>query len=275
MSQQPATTRDAEGLLSWEDLGAQPAGRAFRRSLGELLRRPGAFFSKMAVSGGLHEPAAFFALVLGGVVVLAFPAALAYFGLMQPDPARVPQEVYARYVLAAQGTGLAVVLLPLVLAVGAGAMLLLGTAFHLAGRLFGARNWEGSVSICLYAAAGALVPLAVALGLLFIVSLGGRLLGLAFPGSQPVAATVAYWALMAGLPAALVAALGLLLGLTAVGCARAFELDPILGAAAAFLGVMVAAALVVGGGLVVGWLGEWAVFALAGLAVAALRRGGE
>ncbi len=255
----------APELLSWEDLGAQPAGRAFRRSLAELLLHPGAFFRKMALTGGLHEPVAFFAFVLGAVIVLAFPAALACFLLMRPDPARMAPEVYARYALAAQGTGLALVLLPVALAAGAGAMVLLGTVFHLAGKPFGARNWEGSVSIWLYAVSGALLPLAAALGLLLVVSLAGCVLGL------PAAA--AHWTLLGGAGAALVAGLALLLGLTAVGCAEAFELEPVLGAAAAFSGVVAAAVLACAGGLGIGWPGAFCAFALAGLAIAALRRG--
>jgi hypothetical protein len=265
----------ARELLDWEDLGAQPAARAFRASLTELLRRPAAFFRKMALSGGLHEPVTFFALILGAVVVLAFPAALSYFSLMRPDPARASQEVYGRYMLAAQGTGLALVLLPAVLAAGAGAMMLLGTAFHLAGKPFGARNWEGSLSVWFYSGAAALVPLAAALALLLLVSLLGCLIGLAMPGAQEMAAPVARWTLMVGLAAALLAGVGLLLSLTAVGCAEAFELDAILGAAAGVSGAAAAAALVVGGWFAMGWLGELCAFALAGLAIAALRRGGE
>ncbi len=183
----------AADLLSWEDLGAQPSGRAFRRSLAELLRHPAAFYRKMALTGGLHEPVAFFAVALGAVVVLAFPAALAYYLLMRPDPARMAPEVYARYVLVTQGTGVALVLLPVALAVGAGAMVLLGTVFHLAGKPFGTRNWEGSVSVWLYAGAGALVPLAAALVLLLLVSLAGCLLG--------VPAVAAHWTLLGGVGA--------------------------------------------------------------------------
>jgi len=269
MSPEASTAND---LLSWEDLGSQPACRAFRGSLAELLRHPGAFFSKVALSGGLHEPVAFFAVCLGAVVLLAFPAALAYFGLMRPDPGRVPQEVYARYVLVAQGTGLAVVLLPLVLATGAGAMVALGTAFHLGGKLFGLRNWEGSVSIYLYAAAGALLPLGAVLGLLFLISLAGCLLG---PGVRAAVVPIAHWTLLLGVGGALLGGAALLLSRTATGCARAFELDPIVGAAAGLSGVVAAVALAGGLWYGIGWLGAWGILALAGLAIAATRRGGD
>ncbi len=257
----------AADLLSWEDLGAQPSGRAFRRSLGELLRHPAAFYRKMALTGGLHEPVAFFAVALGAVVVLAFPAALAYYLLMRPDPARMAPEVYARYVLVTQGAGVALVLLPVALAVGAGAMVLLGTVFHLAGKPFGTRNWEGSVSVWLYAGAGALVPLAAALALLLLVSLAGCLLG--------VPAEAAHWTLLGGVAAALAAGVLLLFGLSAVGCAEAFELEPVLGAAAALAGVVAAAAVACAGGLAIGWPGAVCALALAGLGVAAVRRGGD
>jgi hypothetical protein len=257
----------APELLSWEDLGAQPAGRAFRRSMGELLCHPASFFHKMALTGGLHEPVTFFSIVLAAVIVLAFPTALAYLAVMQPDPVRMAPGLYARYVLAAQGTGLALVLLPVTLAAGAGTMVLLGTVFHLAGEPFGARNHEGSLSIWFYSAAAALVPPAAALGLLLLVSLAGCLAGL------PPA--VAHWTLLVGGGAAALAGAALLLGLTTVGCAEAFELEPVLGTAAAFCGALAAAAVAAAGVIGLGWLAACGAFALAGLAVAALRRGGE
>jgi len=268
MSPQAVTTDD---VLSWEDLGSQPAGRAFRRSLCELLSRPAGFYRKMALSGGLHEPVAFFAICLGAVVLLAFPAALAYFFLVRPDPGRMPYELYARYVLVTQGTGLAVVLLPLVLAAGAGAVVALGTAFHLGARLFGARNWEGSVSIYLYASAGALVPLGAALALLLLVSLAGCVVG---DGARATLVPIARWTSLIGFGAALLGGAGLLLSLTAFGCAAAFGLDPILGTAAGLSGVIAAAAVAAGLWYGLGWLGAWGLLALAGLAVAATRRGG-
>ena len=268
MSRQAAVPESARNLLSWEDLGAQPAGRAFRRSLAELLRRPGAFFRKMALTGGLHEPVAFFAIVLGAVIVLAFPAALAYFVLMQPDPARMAPEVYARYVLAAQGTGLALVLLPVALAAGAGAMVLLGTLFHLAGKPFGARNWEGSAQRLALLGLGGAGAAGGGAG-----AAAGRQ-----PGRLPARAAAGGGALDAagrhgrGAGGGRGAAAGpddggLRGGVRAgAGAGRGGGVCRVRGGGGGGMRV---------GGLALGWPGAWCAFALAGLAVAALRRGGE
>ena len=88
-------TQARNDLLDWENLSEVPAGRALRRSLAELLVRPGRFFGKMAISGGLFEPLAFFAVVLGAAILLAFPAALAYVRLAAPDPERVGAAAYS------------------------------------------------------------------------------------------------------------------------------------------------------------------------------------
>ena len=107
-----------EDMLSWENLGAQPPGQAFCQCMWELLVNRRSFFGKMATSGGLHEPLTFFAVVLGAGLLLAFPAALSYFGLSAPDPESLQITVYNAQTLPSKVAGLLVVLLPLVLLVG-------------------------------------------------------------------------------------------------------------------------------------------------------------
>jgi hypothetical protein len=235
---------EERGPLSWESLGAQPAGRAFRRSLAELLARPRRFFRRMALNGGLHEPLTFFALMLAAAVVLSFPAALSYFGVAAPDPDQVSPDVYRAYALPARWSGMLLVLLPLVL-VGAGvAMVLLGTLFHAGSKPFGTGNWEGSVSVWLYAGAAALAPTVLAVAVFFGVSLAGYLLGLALPAAGDAAGAFVRWTFLILCPAALLAAAALLVVGTTVGCTQAFGLDPLLGAAAAVSGLLVVAAAV-------------------------------
>jgi hypothetical protein len=232
-----------EELLGWENLGAVPAGRAFRRGLIELLRRPGRFFGRMAVSGGLHEPLTFFALVLGAGVVLAFLAALSYLGVSAPDPERLSAAEYARLTLPARASGLLLALLPLALGVGGAAMVVLGTLFHLPGRVFGAGRWEGSVSVWLYSASAALAPTVLALAGIFAVSLAGYLVGLKWPQAAGAVAHVARWTWVILLSAGIVGGLIALLACTTVGCTRAFGLDASLGTAAALAGLLLIGAL--------------------------------
>jgi hypothetical protein len=241
-----ATAEPGREVLTWEDLGVGSAGTAFRRSLTELLVHPGRFFGKMAVSGGLFEPLTFLAIVLGLVLVLAFPAALAYVKLAAPDPERLGAEVYAAALLPARATGLLLVLLPLVLAAACVAMLLLGTLFHIGAKLFGAHNWEGSVSVWLYAGGAALVPLTAGTAVVLATSLAGWLLSLLWPETQPAAHQAAAWMSRILLAAGLFAGLALVVLDAAIGCARAFGLEPVLGTAAAVSGLVVVG-LAVGG----------------------------
>jgi hypothetical protein len=233
-------------LLSWEDLGSRPAGRAFRQSLMELLARPGSFFRKMALSGGLHEPLAFFAVILTLAVVVGFPAALSYYGLAAPDPERVAPEVYQTYVLPVRWSGLLLVLLPLVVVAGGAATVLLGTLFHAGGKAFGTRNWEGSVSIYLYSASAALVPLLLALAVVFLVALAGYLIAIPWPASRGATVPLARWASLVLFPAGILAGLALFAADAAIGCTRAFDLDPMLGAAAGVSGMLLTAIVVAG-----------------------------
>ncbi|MFW6188906.1 MAG: hypothetical protein ACOC7T_00600 [Planctomycetota bacterium] len=277
----------AREALPWEDLGAHPAARAFRESLAELLFRPGSFFRRMARSGGLHEPLTFAVILVGAALLLSFPAALAYFGLTAPEPARVPAEEYVRHLLAPQATGLAVVLLPFAVAAAAGTAVFLGTLFYLPARLFGVRNWEGAVSVWVYSLSGATVPVLLSVGLILAVSTAGYLLGLAVPGSRDFSVPAARWVARISLGLGSLAAAGLGLALTAVGCIRAFDLEAPVGAAAAISGLLAACLALGAGGWLAFRLGAAAdlsgvaaalaavgVFAAAGLAVVALRRGG-
>jgi hypothetical protein len=140
------------------------------------------------------------------------------------------------------------VLLPLVLIGGGAAMVLLGTVFHAAGKAFGARNWEGSVSIYLYAASAALVPLVVSLVASFLVAGIGYLVAIPWPATREVTAPFARWTGLILCPAGLLAGLALLVVDAAAGCTRAFGLDPMLGAAAGVSGILLSA-VVVGGTL--------------------------
>ncbi len=266
-----------EDMLSWENLGAQPPGQAFCQCMWELLVNRRSFFGKMATSGGLHEPLTFFAVVLGAGLLLAFPAALSYFGLSAPDPESVQITVYNAQTLPSKVAGLLVVLLPLVLLVGGAAMVALGTLYHLAGKPFGARNWEGSVSVWLYSAGAALAPLALALAVTFVVSLAGYLICLPWPGAREGAATVARgtWQVLSG--AGLLAAIVLMIVNTVTGSTRAFQLDRRAGIAAGLYGLTLVVAAVgatiwsvriwgLRGGLVAAavWVALMAALALAG-----------
>jgi len=232
--------------LAWEDLGVRPAGRAFRQSLSELMLRPGRFFRRMAVSGGLREPLTFFVLVLIGTVVMAFPAALAHFGLTAPDPERVAAAVYRMHVLPARVAGLLLVLLPLTVAVACGTALLAGTLFHAGGRQFSGGNWEGSVSVWLYSAGAALVPLAMAAAVVFAISLAGYLLGMPWPQTRDTTAPLTQWAALILCGAAVGAGVVLLVVNLAVGTAQAFRVDAMQGAAAGLAGLLLVAVAVGG-----------------------------
>jgi hypothetical protein len=227
-----------EELLAWENLGAQPARQAFRKSLAELMLRPGRFFRAMAVSGGLHEPLTFFAIVLTAAVIVAFPAALAYFGLAAPDPERVTAAVYRLHALPPRVAGLLLVLLPLTVAAACGAAVLLGTLFHVGGRPFSGGGWEGSVSVWLYSAGAALVPLTAAMAAVFVVALVGYLLGIPWPQTRHTTAFLAQWAALILCGTAVAAGVLLIVADAALGTARASGLDPMQGTAAALAGLV-------------------------------------
>lgn len=264
---QQAKTEPRQELLSWESLSGGPARTAFGRSLAELLVRPGRFYGKMALNGGLFEPLAFFAIVLGVGIVFAFPAALTYLQLSAPDPEKLGAEAYAAALLPARTTGLLLVLLPLVLAAACGVMVLLGTVFHAGAKPFGARNWEGSVGIWLYAGGAALVPSSAAAGAVFAVSLAGWLLSLLWPDTQEAARQFAAWTGRTLVAAGLVTGAALLVLDAAVGCVRAFRLEPVLGTAAGVAGLVLVGVvaggtvwsfghfgMVVGAALTAGWM---------------------
>ncbi len=233
----------AADMLPWEDLGSRPAADAFKGSLKELIGRPQGFFGRMALSGGLHEPLTFFSIVLGLTVVVAFPAAISYFGLTAPDPGVTDPEVYQLHTLPSRVTGLLVVLLPLVLVAAGAAMVLVGSLFHLPGRLFGADRWEGSVGLWLYSgAAGLLGPLAAGTVVL-VVSLAGFLLSLVLPAAEAPAAAVARWSATILLPAGLLAGTVLCVRSLVVGCRRTFELDAASGWSATLSGLLLIAVL--------------------------------
>lgn len=267
-------------MLSWENLGAQPVGRAFRQSMFELLARPRSFFRKMALSGGLHEPLTFFAVVLSAGLLLAFPAALSYFGLCAPDPERVTAEVYSAHTLPARVAGLLVMLVPVVLVAAGAGMVLLGTLFHLAGKPFGSRNWEGSVSVWLYSASAGLAPLVLFLAVAFVVSLAGYLIGIPWPAARETAAHLARWTWLVLGGAGMLAGAALIVVDAVIGCTHAFELESSQGAGAGVSGlVLVAVALGASvwmgqrwdmkGGLIA--VGAWAALAMVFAVVGVVR----
>jgi hypothetical protein len=191
----------------------------------------------MAVSGGLHEPISFFAILLTLALLFALPAALAYVGLTAPSPERVEPQVYSMATLPARVAIVVVVVLPLALVAGSVAVLLLGTLFHAGSVLFGRRSWEGSVSVWLYTAGGMLAPVVAWLTVTFAAALAGYLLGLAWPDTREGATDVVRWAvyISGGLAGAL--ALDILLTGTLVGCAQAFRQDAVTGAASGLTGL--------------------------------------
>jgi hypothetical protein len=209
--------------------------------MAELLVHPARFFGRMATTGGLHEPLTFFAVTLTTAILLAFPAALSHLGVAAPDPER-SAELYALYVTPARVAGLLLVLLPLAVVVGCAKAVLLGSLFHAGGKVFGSRNWEGSVSVWLYAASAALVPGLISVGVVFVVSLAGYLLGLAWPGARETAGAFAGWTLLILGPAGLLAGLIVLVMHAIIGCTRAFELEAMLGAACGVSGLVVVGA---------------------------------
>jgi hypothetical protein len=237
---------DAQDVLAWECLGRHPARVAFFDSLAQLLRHPVTFFRRMAVTGGLHEPVSFLAVLVAVGVLLALPAGLAYVGLTAPDVAGESLEAYTRARLPARAAVLAVVLLPLIVVASCVAMVLLGTLYHVGGRLFARGRWEGSVSVWLYSSAAALVPLVVWIAVLGAISLVGYFLGIPWPDLRDPAGRFAEWTVFILGPAALLASAGLMVCGVAVGRTQAFRLDPVMGAASGLAGLVVAVLAVFG-----------------------------
>jgi hypothetical protein len=238
------TDADAIDVVPWEDLGARSAGSAFAVALRDLMLHPRRFYSGVAVSGGLHEPLMFFAVLLGATILLAFLAALAYFGLAAPPSqmgtagllALQSAEVRAYELLALPSRALTVtlVLLPEVLVFGAVAMVGLGTLVHLGGRLFGADPWEGAVSVWLYAASAALAPLAVAAAVILVaagICHATGLTGDGIPASLSVAVRIVC-------SVGVVTTLILLIVHAALGCIHTLGLESSAAAAATAAGLL-------------------------------------
>jgi len=236
--------------LPWEDLSAQSAAGAFGESLGDLALHPRRFYSRVATSGGLHEPLMFFAILLGATVVLAFLAALAYFGLAAAPTQAGGAELlalqaadvraYELQALPSRALTVMLVLLPEVLVAGAAFMIALGTLFHLGGKLFGADPWEGSVSVWLYSASAALVPLAVASLLIMVGSGVCHMAGMTGGGIPPSLSTGARVACSIGVAAGLI----LLIVHAVLGCIHTLRLDASSAGAATVAGLMMPVALI-------------------------------
>lgn len=272
MSGQTATSlfdveMDEGALLSWENLGSQPASRAFRQSLRELVLHPARFFDRMATTGGLHEPLAFFWLVAGACVLLSFPLALSYFGLTAPDAARVPTEVYNAHLLMPRLTGFLAILLPLTLVVLGIQVVVLGSLLAVGGRFFGARSWEASVSVCAYCCGAALVPAAAATGLAAGICTICYVATVLWPGVGGGAASLARIAVYALPGVASVLGVMWALVLLFVGCGRSLGLGAVKGSATAIVGLILSAVLYVG--IPVGWRQWKAPGAIAAVAILA------
>jgi len=243
MSDTAVTASEERGeasLLSWEDLGRQPAWKAFCGTLKELMLRPAGFFDRMATSGGLREPLMFFWILLAAGVLLSFPLWLAYFGLTAPDPTEVSTELYNRHLFAPRAAGFVSVMLPVVLVVAGAAQVLAGSLFHLGARLFGARNWEGSVSLWCYAQSAGAAPLVLAEAAGCVLCVACYLLALGWPEARGGLAEFArggVWLLGA---AGAACGAGWFFVTLITGCTRAWRLDAGTGAAAALAGLLAA-----------------------------------
>jgi len=248
VSESPAVSATPEepaagGLLAWENLGARTPGSAFVQTLKELLFNQRRFFEKMATTGGLREPLTFFWILLSAVIAMSFPLALSHFALTAPDPAEVGSDVYNLHLLAPRATGFLTVLMPLSLCVGGMITVIQGTVFHLGARFFGARNWEGSVSIWCYARSAALAPIAAAEALACAISVLAYLLTVAWPGATAASASVVHWSLLILGGAAVLCSLVLFFSAVVNGCLRSFGLTPEVGIAAALAGVLLVVAV--------------------------------
>ena len=238
--------RDDGRLLSWENLGEQPASKAFWQTLGELLLSPAQFFERMATSGGLREPLSFLWVIVTVTVIVGFPLALSYFALTAPSPLDVSAEAYSRYLLAPRLAGFAIVLLPVVLVLVGVLAVLTGGFFHLGARLFGAHGWEGSVSIWCYAHSAAAALLAAAETVACVVSISCYLATLAWTGADQGAATVARTAVWGLGGLGVLGGLVLLVVSLAVGCAHTFGLEAPVATAAALAGFLLATLVTAG-----------------------------
>ena len=254
MKQSKATAlsrQDAKQFLPWENLATEPPWRAFRRSAIELLLRPSRFFDKMATTGGLREPLAFYWIVLGAMLLLSFPLALTYFGLLAPDSMSVSAEEYSTYLLAPRITGFLTVLAPVTLALAGILVVLEGLVFHLGARLFGARNWEGSVSIWTYSRGAGMLLVAAGEALACPVAIVCYLLTLLWPDSRTGIASVAQTCVLVLLGAGMVAGAMAQIVTLFQGCIRSFKLSTAEGAASAISGLAVL--IVVVGGIELGF----------------------
>ena len=222
------------GFLDWESLCDHSAPRALCTTLRELAFHPARFFDRMSLTGGLWEPLTMFWTLLAAAVLASFPLAMLLFALAAPDPLLVSAPVYTPHLLPPRAAGFAALLLPVTLSGAALVLLAQGSLFHLGATLFGARKWEGSLSVWCYAVSSALMPL-------LIVELASCLIAacvLAFWGAGTAASRVALWGM------ASLAGLGLMGGVvlfgTSVltGCARSLGVSGERGVAGAVAGML-------------------------------------
>ncbi len=246
MSEKPLSGKfgqsDAAPALDWENLSQQSSGVAFRRSLKELVLHPGRFFDRMATTGGLREPLTFLLLIGAAMILMSFPLALSYFGLTAPDPLdpEVTTQQYNWHLLAPRLSGFITVLLPVTLVVAGVLAVAEGTFFHLGARFFGARNWEGSVSIWCYAKSAGGAAAVAAEAVACVIAIACYLLTLVWPAARPGAARLVQVGLLALGGAALLGSVLLFFSALGRGCIHSFRLPAERGVAAALAGVLLA-----------------------------------
>ena len=239
------TAKNEEQVLPWENLGAHHAWHAFRRTLAQLITNPRDFFSRMATSGGLHEPVTFFWMMMLTVILPSFPLALSYFGLTAPDPGQVSVEVYNAHLLAPRITGITTVLLPVALVLGGVLLVMCGSIFHAGAKWFGVPRWEGSVSLWSYAGGLGLLPVALAAWVCAILCIGGYLATVWAPGTAATLGSIAWGIIFWGGMLSVVVGFGLFVMALIIGSVNAMDMDTGPGAAASLLGLIFVGAFAV------------------------------
>ena len=240
---------DPQRLLDWEDLGAHPAGAALFSSLRDLLARPSRFFDCMSCTGGLREPLGMAWLLATAAVLTAFPLALLMFALTSPDPQIEPAQ-YAACLLAPRATGFLALLLPVALCAVGLLLVAGGSVFHAGARPFGARGWEGSVSVWCYAhSAGGTAGVAAQLAAC-LIALAGWLVVLVWPGARPAVGHAAGWSTGVLLGLGLLCAMLLFVRALLAGCAHSLGLAGERALAAALAGLV----LVIAAFFVAAWV---------------------
>jgi len=227
-----------EQVLPWENLGAHHAWYAFRRTLAQLITNPRDFFSRMATSGGLHEPMTFFWMMMLAVILPSFPLALAYFGLTAPDPGQVSVEVYNAHLLVPRITGITTVLLPVALVLGGVLLVIFGSIYHAGAKWLGTDRWEGSVSLVSYAGGLGLLPVGLGACVCAVLCIAGYLATIWAPGAAATVGSIAWGVIFWGGLLSVIVGFGLFVMALIIGNINAMSLDTGRGVAASIVGLV-------------------------------------